>query len=314
MIIIAGATGFIGFALAEGFANAGEDVVCVCPDDRQGAARLPSHPAVRPLSLPHDRAGQWAESFAGLSPAAVINAAGAGVRPDQRDPRTLVQGNETYPCQLMTAVAASRPAVFIHLGSWLEYAAPQDRQPVGEDALLTSRNSYGKSKLAGAAALRTLADQLDVPFAILRLFHVFGPGEPSRRLTPYLINNLRRSSAVKLSSHNKVRDMVYIEDVVAAVRAAVGLGSKLAAHGTYNICSGIPVSIGGFARTVAELLDRSPDLLEFGATADRDDEPFWMVGDPGRFHAATGWAPSFSLEQALAATISEFSGAAADQR
>ncbi|MCH6564169.1 MAG: NAD(P)-dependent oxidoreductase, partial [Myxococcales bacterium] len=68
------------------------------------------------------------------------------------------------------------------------------------------------------------------------------------------------------------------------------------------IASGNGVAIRKVVTEIGELMER-PDLLQFGATPLRSDEPMKWVASVDRLRDEVGWQPSLSLRQGLEETI-----------
>jgi nucleoside-diphosphate-sugar epimerase len=50
-------------------------------------------------------------------------------------------------------------------------------------------------------------------------------------------------------------------------------------------------------------MGRPDSALGLGDLPYRSDEAMWVVGDPTRFRAATGWAPRVGLEEGIGRMI-----------
>jgi UDP-glucose 4-epimerase len=295
-ILIAGATGFIGSAAVAHLIQRGHRVHALCFSARGQLTRLPAVEGLSAIEVESDDPGALGSALARLRPDVVIDATGAGVSVGQRSPLSLVEGNVGLPVSLVLAAAAANVRSMIRLGSWLEYALSAPGRPITEDYSLATPSLYGASKAAGTIMTHAVAGQHGLPLVTLRLFHVFGPGEPPNRLSQHLIARLRAGQSCDLTSGEQVRDMVYISDAVAAiVRAAeVPLGRPV-----YNVCSGRGVTVREFAERIADGMQRPRDLLRFGQLPQRPDEHQWLVGDGSMLRADTGWHPRFSLEDSL---------------
>jgi nucleoside-diphosphate-sugar epimerase len=161
---------------------------------------------------------------------------------------------------------------------------------------------YGAAKAATEIFGNALAASLNLPFITLRLFGVFGVGEGSLRLIPYLIRRLRRGDPVDLTGGEQVRDFLYIDDVVEALIIA-GSTERLISYEAYNVCSSRSVTIREIGEAVADEMHRSRDLLLWGKRPYRRDEPMWLVGDNRRFVEATQWHPKVDLLDGIRRTI-----------
>lgn len=250
--------------------------------------------------------GRWtgetlAAAPGGLDVDAVVNLAGAGVRPGGTDAGAFFDTNVLLPCAMMRAAPGLR--AFVNIGSGAEYAGARDRAALNEDAPLTRTHPYGLSKAAAGLAGAQVAAELGIGFAHLRLFGVYGENEAAHRLLPTLVESLPRGIAAPLSDGTQKRDWLYEEDVGAAVCAAVAglLGGM--ASGIYNLGSGEGASVRRFAGTVADHLGAPRSLLAFGALGRRGAEADDLVADARLFRDATGWAPRYDLDAGLGEAV-----------
>lgn len=110
---------------------------------------------------------------------------------------------------------------------------------------------YGASKLFGEELVRSYARSTGCGYSILRLGHIFGPGEEVfRRVIPNLIRAMLRGDAPQLSGDGATeRDYLYVDDAVSAIIAA----STHERLDPLNIVRGESISILDIAKHVAEL-------------------------------------------------------------
>ncbi|MCK9910954.1 NAD-dependent epimerase/dehydratase family protein, partial [Microbacteriaceae bacterium K1510] len=88
---------------------------------------------------------------------------------------------------------------FAQIGSSAEYAPLPEPRPIGENDPPERERLYGATKVAGSLLLRTTAQAVDLPYAVLRLFNIFGPGEKEHRLLPSLARALSGGKPAALS-------------------------------------------------------------------------------------------------------------------
>jgi UDP-glucose 4-epimerase len=297
--LVTGATGFIGSALAQRLLAENVEVICLVRAGHGKSPRLAGISGARLIEVPTFQAGELSRALAGLSADVVFNLASYGVRQEDRDPLLLTEGNIGLTTNLLLATARCSLNKFVHAGSCAEYGFPGgDFSPIRESEPLRPASLYGAAKACSTIYGSALASQLDVPFVTLRLFGVFGAGEASHRLIPYLVDRLRRSQSVDLTPGEQVRDLLYIDDVIDAFLAVSGLESPKHCE-VYNVCSSHPVSVREIGEAVADALKKPRDLLQWGRRQYRDDEPMWLVGDNHRFRQATSWQPRVSLKNGV---------------
>ena len=127
-------------------------------------------------------------------------------------------------------------------------------------------SEYGKSKQAISKMLHYSPNKIKK--YNLRLFGVFGNGEPNHRLIPSVINAINFTRTIKLSDCNQIRDFVNVKVVSEIVIRIIENGAI--PDGLYNIGSGIGIKI-------KELLLKSvPEpkkhLLKFAAQERRETD------------------------------------------
>ncbi|WP_437806291.1 NAD-dependent epimerase/dehydratase family protein [Sorangium sp. So ce1078] len=303
--VVTGATGFIGSALVRRLLAGGCDVVATSPARSSGWARLSRlSPGQRLRQLPLERLTRDAllDAVGGEPPDAVFHLASAGVNPRERAPAALVEGNVGALVAALEAAQSWGGTRVVFTGSCSEYSAAIEGQLVDEGAPRAPSELYGAAKAAAHDYGRAVARALSVPLVTLRLFGVYGPGEAPYRLIPYLAARLRARERVDLTPGTQLRDLTFVDDVVEALLlGATTAGLELGA--AYNVCSGRPTSVREVCLEVARQLGAPESLLDFGARPPRPDEAPWLVGDPRRFRAATGWHPRMPLSPGVAAAL-----------
>jgi UDP-glucose 4-epimerase len=110
---------------------------------------------------------------------------------------------------------------------------------------------YGASKVFGEELVRSYARSTGCGYSILRLGHIFGPGEERfQRVIPSLIRAMLRGDAPQLSGDGATeRDFLYVDDAVSAIVAA-------SAHerlDLINVVRGESISVLNVAKHVAAL-------------------------------------------------------------
>jgi nucleoside-diphosphate-sugar epimerase len=174
---------------------------------------------------------------------------------------------------LIIAKAAMQAEVkrFIGIGTCFEYDLSLGF--LSNDTPLKPLTPYAGSKAAAYMALSQLLPSQSVEFAWCRLFYLYGEGEDSRRLVPYLRTKLAIGEPAELTSGNQIRDFLDVSEAGRMIADVVF--SKI--QGPINICSGIPVTLKQLAEKIADEYGRR-DLLNFGARVDDLFNPSIIVG------------------------------------
>ncbi|MCL4474254.1 MAG: NAD(P)-dependent oxidoreductase [Actinobacteria bacterium] len=297
-VLLTGASGFIGGALAQRLARAGYGVTCLVRDGSPGSIKLKGIEGINIVAVSSFDDNVLAEALDGISATAVINLASYGVKRDERDPGLMIEGNISLLSALMQVTSKWPLKIFVHTGSCSEYAPPVVDTPIREADPLRPASLYGAAKAASFMFGNALATDLGVPMVTLRLFGVYGAGEGPERLLPYLIERLRNNAEVDLTAGEQVRDLLYIDDVTAAFLAIIEK-TDLPRGAVYNVCSGQQVRIRDIALSVARAMNKPEKLLLLGEREYRMDEPMWLVGDNTLFRSTTGWRPEISLQDGI---------------
>lgn len=174
----------------------------------------------------------------------------------------VVYGDGRYACPLHGAQPATTRSVESLRGGEFDVGCPLCGKAmawrlVDEDAVLSPRSSYAASKVAQEHYAAAWARQTGSAAIALRYHNVYGPGMPAD--TPYsgvaaiFRSALERGAAPRVfEDGGQMRDFVHVEDVAAANLVAVEAvtGRPGGSVTPYNVCSGHPVSIADVARLV----------------------------------------------------------------
>jgi dTDP-L-rhamnose 4-epimerase len=181
---------------------------------------------------------------------------------------------------------------------------------VAEDAPLDPRNVYAATKAHGERLLAVWTRATGASATALRFHNVYGPGMP--RDTPYAgVASIFRSEAEHgrpprvFEDGGQRRDLVHVDDVAAAVRAAVERPQGAGRVEAFNVGSGTVTTIGEVARRVAALLG-APEPVVTGE---------WRAGDVRHVTASSeragrvlGWQAAVGLDDGLAELVGAAQG------
>jgi GDP-4-dehydro-6-deoxy-D-mannose reductase len=232
-------------------------------------------------------------------------AARAQVAESWRFPEKTLRDNLAMAYHLLEAVRTSVPDAVVVVVSSGEVYGPPARLPVDETAELRPQNPYAVSKAQLDLLAGFYADAHGLRVVRPRAFNHAGPGQEAR----YAIASFARQVAegveggddpitVVTGNPDARRDFTDVRDVVRAYRLLAARGKP----GVFNVCSGRAAS----AAQLVAMLERVAGVA-IEPTVDeslvRAHEVMEIRGDPGRLHAATGWAPEIGLERTLADTV-----------
>jgi GDP-4-dehydro-6-deoxy-D-mannose reductase len=243
------------------------------------------------------------EQVAAARPGAVLHLAAT---PRGGDPWRALADDIAMTGAVLGAVARHAPgAPVLVAGSAAQYGMGASR-PLAETGPAEPVSAYGalKSVVERAVTAAPLHAPLRVIFT--RAFNHIGPGQgtdaPAAQWARQMLEaEAAGGGAIRTGDLDVIRDFLDVRDVADAYLALVRSPD---AQGVVNVCSGVPVAV----RQVAELVaahSAVPVALEHDPALARSTDPPYVVGDPQRLHALTGWAPAIALEQSLADLVRE---------
>lgn len=300
-ILITGAGGFVGAAVAKAAVVAGHDVIAVVRNDRSRLATIADRVSVERLDLADGSA--VIALLHGARPDVVIHSAWEGVGGALRASDIQLDNIRTTVALADAAIGAGARK-FVGIGSQAEYGR-YDRRIVEAD-LPQPTMLYGAAKLAANHLAAQRCREAGVSFAWLRLFSVYGPGDNANWLIPSTAASLVRGQRPKCTAGTQKWDYLHIDDVAEGTLAAA---TTEGANGVFNLSSGNPVVV----RTIVEMLRdiAAPGLeLTFGEVPFGPDQIMHLEGDNSRLSAATGWSVHVPLGEGLRQVVEQLRVAA----
>ncbi|MHB2155693.1 SDR family NAD(P)-dependent oxidoreductase [Calditrichota bacterium GD2] len=153
--------------------------------------------------------------------------------------------------------------------------------PVDEAHPLSSKNTYGASKVAGETYCRVFQNMGDLEVVILRLANVYGERDFDR-VIPIFLNNVLNNRDIHIYGGKQVIDFVSIEIVVEAL--VQSMDNPLAIKGPINVGSGrgttlfeLAERIMKYANTQSKIVvdpPRSAEVVKFTARIERFKQIF----------------------------------------
>lgn len=246
-------------------------------------------------------ADRVAEVLGEVRPEAVVHLAGQTSNAAAfEDPAETFRTNVLGTLHVLEACRAiGSPRVLVVTSS--EVYGPRDPAsgPVEETAPIAPVTPYGASKAAQDVLAYQYGAGFGLPVVRARAFPHTGPGQDRRFVFPSVARRIAEAEAgvgpseIEVGWLGAVRDVSDVRDVVRAYVALLGGGAPA---GPYNVCGGVGRTIGELLETLLEMA-RVPVRLVHDEERLRPTEVRWMVGDPGRLEAATGWERGYDWER-----------------
>lgn len=269
MILVTGANGFVGRQVVRHLSAQGHQLRLVRQSATSASAALVQGAEVVETSdVFSESAGWWRTALSGID--TIVHLAWYA------EPGQYLRSERNLSC-LAGTIEMARFCIqagvrrFVGVGTCAEYDL--SRGMLRADTPLKPDTLYAASKASVFHVLSQLLPAADIQFVWCRLFYLYGEGEDSRRLVPYLRQQLEAGEPAELTSGNQIRDFLDVR-MAGAMIAETALSQR---QGPVNICSGIPVTVRQLAERIADEYGRR-DLLRFGTRPDNLFDPPCVVG------------------------------------
>jgi len=299
-VLVTGANGFAGTHLCAALEARGHTVL------RAGHPNGKHHPQLMALDLLD--INNIASVVEQAKPDAIAHlAAQAFVPQSLADPLATYDSNARGTARLLEVVRAEdlkrdEPLRLLVVGSADVYGQqPLAAYPLTETCATNPMNPYAASKVAAEAFALAAAQSYGSDIVMTRAFNHIGPGQDERFVVASFALQIARIAAgdpplLQVGNLDAQRDFLDVRDVAAAYTLL--LETRGDAGAIYNIASGRAVAIREVLRKlimisrVAVEIHDDPDLM-------RPSDVELSLGSAAKFRAATGWAPTYSLDASL---------------
>lgn len=243
-LFITGGTGFVGSQVLAQAMAAGHDVTALRRPGSKPRVALPAQP--RWLDGPLD--GDHADALQDVD--VLVHLAAHTPNPPYAPLDACLYWNVVAPLRLAQQACSAGVRRFIVAGSCFEYGHAADRvQRISVDTPLEPAFSYPTSKAAASLAFQGFAREHALQLKVLRIFQVYGEGEPAGRLWPALRAAALSGADFAMSPGAQWRDFIDVADVAGKFLlhldfSSVAPGQPQVAH----IASGQPQTLLVFAQ------------------------------------------------------------------
>ncbi len=238
-VVVTGASGFIGRPLVTALLGAGREVIALTRD----ASRIEPRPGLRVIESSY-------HTFDLPAGCTIVHLAAVRNAPGTRA-SDFAEANVALTGRLGRAAVATRAARFIHIATALVLGS--SRTPLdATEPLVATDDPYVASKIAGIRALEAIDG---LPLVTLLPAIVYGPDHPAapNRVTAHMRRVLARPWRVAVGGEAQPRNLVFVDDVVAAIRQA-----ESAPAGTRRLVAGENATQDDLERAVFAAAGRAP--------------------------------------------------------
>jgi len=298
-VLVTGATGFIGSHMARRLVGEGAEVSVFmrASSDPCLLADVLDRVTIHEVDICDEDAVSAAMTQ--ICPDVVFHLAAIGMSEPFVSPPVAVRVNVQGTLHLLEAARQCGVRRFIHSGTAYEYGDTASGDTPNQE-VLDPVNTYAASKAAARAFVRLYARIYDLPTVNMRLFAVYGPGQPPKTLISSAACAALEDRDFPMTPGEQMRDFVFVGDVVEGyLRAAAAVGIE-----------GVSIDMGaGRAFKIREVVTKLFEISGsrgkplVGALPYRPSETMKQVADPRVARELLGWQATTLLEDGLRQTI-----------
>lgn len=302
-ILVTGGAGFIGSHVVDAYLRAGHTVM-VMDDLSRGRSSNLNPQACFCVGDIRDRA--FVERVFAQQKPEVVNhhAAQMDVRRGVREPVFDAEVNILGSLNLIEAAVAHGARRFVYISTAGAAYGEPEQLPVPEDCPTRPLTPYGVSKHTVEHYLYTFSRLYGLAYVVLRYGNVYGPRQSSQGeagvFAIFSEQMLAGIQPVIYGDGGKVRDYVYIDDVVEANLLALEQGTGE----IFNIGTSVPTTDYEVFRLVRDLLGKKDVQPRYAPKRPGEIDRIFL--DISRARRLLNWEPAVSLAEGARRTVAYF--------
>ncbi len=241
--------------------------------------------------------------------AVVHLAARAGIPDSVADPLGTFAVNVSQTLGLLDAARLAGARRFVFASS--NAAAGDHEPPADETDLPHPRSPYGASKLAGEAYCQAYAATYGLAACALRFSNAYGPRSLHKKsvVAAWLRAALNGGPITIDGDGEQTRDFVFVDDLAAAVVAALDAPEPVVAGELFQVGTGRETTINALARSIGRAAGRR---LEVRHAPARAGDVRRNVSRVDKAAAVLGYRARVDLDDGLERTAAWFASALSD--
>lgn len=291
-IFITGATGYLGYHIAEQCIKEGHQVLCL---RRSTSKSLFSEEQEQQIIwVTKDHQG-WENQVKTFAPDVLIHAAWGGVRGVGREDADIQKQNILMSNQLYTLYPYKQ---IIALGSQAEYGYYIG--PVSEEHELHPTMLYAKAKVASMRELQSYCESKGIEWQWIRVFTVFGEKQTGGLISLAIKNCKQEKKSFDTTEGEQIYSYLYTKDFAKAICHVIGAKGK---YGVYNISQPLEEHSNKDILETIKAMMGSIIQNNYGAVPYAKDQIMLMSGTVDKFEKAFGRVPHTDFKVALKKTI-----------
>lgn len=296
MIVLTGATGFLGSALLAQLLARGDEVVAV-KRSSSSTAKIHSylgHPGLHLFDIDVDDPSHLFERYRADTIIHTATEYGRGATPLY----SILNANLLLPLRLAELGKERGVRCFINTDSFFNKGGNS----------YSNLLNYSLSKKSLLIWLEKIAGEIGIINVVLE--HLYGPGDSSSKFVEYVVRQvgIEQVSHVALTHGHQRRDFVFLDDVVQAYLKLVDYGrAQEFRFETFELGTGQSMQVRDFVDQI-KTLSGSPTTLGYGEIAYRHDEIMSSQADISRLERL-GWRPAVDTAEGIRRILDSYRGA-----
>jgi CDP-paratose synthetase len=293
MILLTGATGFLGGRLLETLISNGHEVVAIKRSfsDTSRIEKLLNHDRLHVFNIDQVEPKKIFDQY----PIDTIIHTATEYGRNETPVFRILEANLILPLRLAEIGIENGVKCFINTDSYFN----KDHHSYSH--LL----NYSLSKKSLLIWLKQLSKRLKIINVVLE--HLYGPYDSKSKFVENLIQQIavKKVERIPLTHGHQKRDFIYLDDVVSAYLKAIDYGrSHEFTFKTLEVGTGQSVQVRDFAETI-KAISNSPTVLGYGDMDYRADEIMDSKADISQLHEL-GWAPTTQMRDGIVKILAAY--------
>lgn len=288
MILLTGATGFLGSSLLKKILAKGYEVCCI----KRSSSDCSRVADLKEQCIWHDADKETLESVFKRHPIQIVIHCATNYGRNETDSLQVYKTNVSFPLELLEQSMKHECRYFINTDSFFVRQINCPRE--GEQNLYMG--AYTKSKYIFTRIVKDEISNWNLAFINMQLEHIYGPEDSAEKFVAFLLGQLQKNVAqMELTEGIQTRDWTYLEDALGAYLAVLQNIDRFEKGNFYQfeVGTGKETSLREFVEEAKKVTGSSTELL-FGRKKMQVNELMHSCAD-NRALLDLGWSPQFNI-------------------
>ena len=299
-IFITGGTGFIGPYVVDRLLKDNHDLLLLAYEGEELKKEfIEQFKDIRYITGNLSDISKWKKNLDDFNPELTIHMAWQGI-PDYKARMSIK--NLQNSLNLYLTLAEIKCKRILTTGSCWEYGRNQGK--LSEEMHPKAFSPFSGAKNALRIMGEEIAKENEIQYIWTRFFFVYGPGQKSTSLLPYIINSALKRELPHIKTPDSKNDFIFVEDIATAIGMIVTKCKQK--QSIYNIGS-------GYSTSIRELIEIAFKKINFPLSVDifpksqqsTDRVDFWA--DISKIKAEVGWEPKISISEGVDKMLNYYS-------